>query len=80
MSTTFESRVCGIPCLIEVISCVVVKGNSWADNHDDYHGYAEVEFDVLDGRGRPAPWLSRKMSLSDRNDVESEILERHAKH
>lgn len=30
----------------------VVEPNSAADNPDDYYGYTELEFDVLDDRGK----------------------------
>jgi hypothetical protein len=41
----------------------------------DYRGYTECEFDILDRRGRPAPWLERKASDEDRQRIEQEITE-----
>lgn len=72
-----ESRVAGIPCLIEVTTLNVVKG-SYSHNAAsdwDYYGYNEVEFNVLDRRGRPAPWLERKLTPADKQRIENEILE-----
>ena len=65
----------GIPCLIEPTHVLVVKPNHNADNSGDYYGYSEVEFDVLDMRGRPAQWLARKMTDKDREAIETLILE-----
>lgn len=69
------STVAGIPCLVHVDYCLVVKGNSRADNPDDYYGYTEVEFTVLDRRGREAPWLEKKLSDEDTHRIKNEILE-----
>lgn len=73
----FSSTVQGIPCLIEVLMCNVVKGSSRADNPDDYYGYTEVEFSVRDRQGYLAPWLERKMTEDDRHRIETEIVNQH---
>ena len=72
-----ESRVAGIPCLIGVLSYTSVKGSySYNAPSDlDYHGYTESEWDVLDRRGRPAPWLERKLSSKDHDRIERDIAE-----
>jgi len=71
-----ESKIAGIPCLIQVDRCDVVKGSFRYDAPSDwdYHGYTEVEFTVLDRGGYPAPWLERKMTDDDTDRIESEIL------
>ena len=73
--TKIESRVAGIPCIICVTHFESVSGNSSADSDWDYHGYTESKFEVCDRRGRPAPWLSRKMTSADESRIESEIAE-----
>jgi len=64
-----ESRICGIPCLIQVDSHVVVepwKGRVTDCPSDmDYHGYCETEFTVFDRKGYKAPWLEKKMTEED---------------
>ena len=70
-----ESYISGIPCWIEVDYIHIQKPNSNADNPDDYYGYSDVEFTVCDRRGRPAPWLERKMSDNDGHRIKAEILE-----
>lgn len=45
------------------------------DSDLDCYGYADVEFDVLDRNGRPAPWLERKMSDSERMEIENLLVE-----
>lgn len=67
-----ESRVSGIPCLIGVTEYSGIKGSySYNAPSDlDYYGYTEVDFDVLDRRGRPAAWLERKLDKDERADIE----------
>lgn len=72
-----DSRIAGIPCKIDVLHVYVQKPNRWADNPDDFRGYSEVEFDVCDRRGRPAPWLEAKMTDEDQRRIEAEILEEY---
>ena len=72
-----ESRVAGIPCIIGVLSFDSVRGSySYnAPSDMDYYGYTESEWEVLDRRGRKAPWLKRKLSDKDCNRIEQEIAE-----
>lgn len=73
-----ESNIQGIPCLIEVTTFSRVK--PWrgcisnCPSSDDYYGYSEIEFDVLDRKGYRAKWLERKMTAEDKSRIESEIL------
>jgi hypothetical protein len=69
---TMETKIAGIPCLIKVGYFNVVKGNSRADNPDDYYGYTDFEFTVCDRRGRPAPWLEKKMTKQDEADIQEQ--------
>lgn len=72
-----ESRVAGIPCIIGVTHFESVRGSfSYrADSDMDYYGYIEAEWVVCDRRGRPAPWLERKLTDKDTSRIESEIAE-----
>lgn len=72
-----DSRVAGIPCRIGVIEYERHRGSfSYNAPSDlDYHEYTEMDFDVLDRRGRPAAWLERKLNKSDRMDIECLITE-----
>ena len=71
------THIAGIPCLVDVMTCTVVKGSRSynAPSDWDYYGYTEVEFEVCDRRGRPAPWLERKMTRDDKDRIEQEILD-----
>lgn len=72
-----ESRVAGIPCIIGVTGYESVKG-SYSRNADsdlDYYGYTESNWEVLDRRGRPAPWLAKKMTDKDERRIEDEICD-----
>jgi len=72
-----ETRVAGIPCIIGVTYFESVRGSfSYHAASDwDYHGYTEAEWEVLDRRGRPAPWLAKKLSDKDESRIEKEISE-----
>lgn len=61
---TIEATVAGIPALLRVDTYTVVKGSHSrsAPSDWDYYGYTEVEYTVCDRRGRPAPWLERKIT------------------
>ncbi len=74
-----ESRVAGIPCLIQIDRCMVVSGSYDynAASDFDYYGYKEIEFTVLDRKGYPAPWLERKLTDDDADRIENQILEYH---
>lgn len=73
-----EARVAGIPCLIGVTEFHTERGSySYnAPSDHDYYGYTEMDFDVLDRRGRPAAWLERKLDAAERADIEELIADR----
>ena len=67
----FDSRVAGIPCQIGVVDYERHAPMPVHKAHSDleFYGYSEANYVVLDRRGRPAPWLQRKL------DDDSSILE-----
>lgn len=72
-----ESRVAGIPCIIGVTHFESVSG-SYSHNAAsdwDYHGYTESDWEVCDSRGRPAPWLAKKLTSKIESAIEAEIAE-----
>ena len=72
-----ETRVAGIPCVIGVVEYFSVAG-SYSQNAAsdwDYYGYTESDWEVCDRRGRPAPWLARKLTDKITREIESEIAE-----
>lgn len=74
MTMEIETRIAGIPCIVKLDSMFVQKplGPS-CDSDMDCYGYAEIEFTVCDRRGRPAPWLERKMTDKDQSRIENEL-------
>lgn len=73
----FNHRVAGIPCIINVTSLTVVSGEGYgAPSEIDARGWVESEFEVLDRRGRPAPWLARKLTDRITSAIKTEIAER----
>ena len=71
-----KSSVAGIPCTIQVDRVFVQPPlGPNCDSDQDCYGYAEVDFTVCDQRGRPAPWLERKLTSDEVERIEAEILE-----
>lgn len=58
-----NTRIAGIPCFIETTRFIY-------DDED-----VEIRFDVLDRRGRAAPWLERKLTERMISDIECEIID-----
>lgn len=58
-----ETRVAGIPCLVGVTSYGRPAYTAGAPENCAPGDCAE--YDVLDMRGRPAPWLVQKMKMAD---------------
>jgi hypothetical protein len=68
-----EYKISGIPCIIRVSHFESQKGSFSRDAASDldYYGYDDIDWEVCDRRGRPAPWLDRK--VTDR--IEDEIYD-----
>lgn len=76
VSGDFDTRVCGIPCQVKVDCYINVKPQGrYADSDWDCYGYTEIEFTLLDRKGYKAAWLQNKMSKSDIEKLEEEIIE-----
>ena len=77
-----EIRAAGIPALAGVFSYSYqppFRGSPYLCScSDDFYGHEEVEWELLDRRGKPAPWLDRKLSPADREGITRELLERAA--
>ena len=72
-----ETRIAGVPCTVNyTVQGKYVPAKIHAPPEFCHEAeYPEVEFTVCDRNGRPAPWLERKMTDTDRQRIESEILE-----
>lgn len=75
----FDTRIAGIPCQIGVTYFHYQppwRGSSQTCDSDwDYYGYTELEYDVLDRRGRPAAWLEKKIDDEIRTEIQLEALQ-----
>lgn len=69
---TFDYTVCGIPCRVDVVTCLLGTADSRWEPGDP----REIEFDLLDRRGRRARWLEAKVDDAERLRIENEIERR----
>lgn len=77
MPSLLDTHVAGIPCKVRVTEFVPASPGCRRGHPDNWteDEPAEVDFEILDRRGRPAPWLERKASDGDISRITSEILE-----
>ncbi len=74
MGTTIETRISGIPCIVEITSYYPSTPMKWfRDGTCLPPQYEELEFSVMDRKGRIAPWLERKLDDQDRSRIEEEL-------
>jgi hypothetical protein len=77
MSLTFETRVCGIPCLIEILNYQPFMSGHFSglpeDCYPDEGGCGEWR--VLSLKGKPASWLEKKMNREMRDNIDHEVYE-----
>ena len=68
-----DHTIAGIPCIIGVTRFYKERGSysSRASDPDEYYGYVDADWIVLDRKGYVADWLAKKLTSSD----EAEILE-----
>lgn len=80
-STTFDYHIAGIPCQIQAwVSGKYRPARIDAPAEFCYEAeYPEVDFEVLDRKGYPAPWLERKLDDGIRHDIEAAALARAKK-
>lgn len=67
-------RISGIPCLIRVLYAHQQAPDPGAHSDWDYHGTTDFEFLVCDRRGRPAPWLERKLTQDDIDGITQQFF------
>jgi hypothetical protein len=72
-----ETHVAGIPCVVRVtyfspadLGCIGGEADFWRPPSPP-----DIEYHVLDRRGRPAEWLEKKLNQRDRARLEDEIVE-----
>lgn len=74
-----EARIAGIPCQVKVT--YFHKQAPWRGSaHNcpsdlDYYGYTEMDYEILDRKGYKAPWLEKKISDKDTQEIERLIEE-----
>lgn len=73
----YEIKICGIPAIARVTH--YRPGDPGYTSGPPERCYppepAELEWEVLDRRGRPAAWLARKMTDAERERIERELIQ-----
>lgn len=69
-------RVAGIPAIARVTNFYPGHGGNYT-GHPDFRypkEYPEIEFEICDKKGRPAPWLERKIDDQEKEDLASQLI------
>lgn len=66
---TFPYEISGIPCIIGVNICVPEMSTGSIQY--------EIDYDILDRKMYPAPWLENKETYSEHDDICEIIIERN---
>ena len=77
MSFTFHTRVHGIPCLCDVTFYspgAPMRITGWGFGDAEPPETGEFEYQILDRRGRHAPWLEAKLVEADDDRLLEEYL------
>lgn len=77
----FNTKVQGIPCQCQVTYTAGLPAVRYGTGAGDIHPpeLPELEIQVLDRSGKPAPWLSQKLTPDDVSRLQEEFfLERDA--
>ncbi len=73
----FQTQVSGIPCICNVVDYISVpawKGSAYTcPSSDDYYGYTEFDFELLDRKGYKANWLEKKLKPEDKDRLLEEL-------
>jgi len=73
---TISSKIAGIPCLIEILSCIYIPADRLTGASDiDYHGGYIPEWQVRDRKGYNAGWLGKKLTDKDVDRIDHEVIE-----
>lgn len=72
-----DTNICGIPCKVQLEhynpgADMIITGMGFGDCEPPEP--EEVEFTVLDRKGYPAAWLENKLTDSDRDRIEEELI------
>lgn len=77
----FDTTVCGIPCGVVVDTYHYQppskKCAQQCETPDEFYGYTEIEWHLLDRKGYHARWLEDKMTDGDNETLEEEIMEEY---
>lgn len=73
----FDYRVAGIPCIIRILAwepyVPEYLGGPPEKCYEAEGGYGD--FEVLDSKGKKAPWLEKKVTPEIRADIERQMFE-----
>ena len=69
-----DTKIAGIPCTVRVDYASVTPPDPRGDSDWDYYGYTQFDYTVCDRRGRPAPWLEKKMTRADQARIHDEYF------
>jgi hypothetical protein len=76
MTHQFETRVCGIPCIVEILNYEPYSEGYFSglpeQCYDSTGGCSEWRLLTL--KGKPSAWLENKMSAQTRKQIDDEVF------
>ena len=72
----FKARACGIPCIVRVVDYEPADPGYFRGHPDNWEpgDPGEITLQILDQRGRPAPWLERKLDKAQWDRLQEEAI------
>lgn len=77
MTSEMQTHICGIPCIIRITSWEPYKPaktggcpDSWMPSEGGYG-----DWEVCDTRGKPAPWLAKKITPAIQAAIDEQVFE-----
>lgn len=67
----FETTIDGIPCIVRYS----ISGMEMPATREEPPEYEDLEYQILDRKGYPAPWLESKMTSSDELRISDECFD-----
>lgn len=60
----------GLPAIAQVTAYIPHQPATWTEPECG----PDIEYDLCDSRGRPAPWIEKRLTQKDRDEICTEVM------